>query len=86
MEGFGGQRDRADEASSELLRWGLIGRIGMGRGWEAMQDTFYVLKDSVSHSYSPIRSSEKVLTEHAETRRPMTHLLLSRLYEIISMP
>jgi hypothetical protein len=48
LEGFGGQRDRAHEAGSELLRWGLIGRVGMGRGWEADEETFYVLKDSVS--------------------------------------
>jgi hypothetical protein len=48
LEGFAGQMDRAEEAGSELLRWGLIGRIGVGRGWEAGDETFYVLKDSVS--------------------------------------
>jgi hypothetical protein len=50
MEGLGGDRQRGEEVCSELLRWGLIGRVGVGRGWEGGPDTYYVLKDSVSPS------------------------------------
>lgn len=48
LEGLGEDPERGNEAGEELLRWGLIRRVGVGRGWESDANTFYSLKDSVS--------------------------------------
>ena len=46
VEGFGGDWDRCADAAGELSKMGYLGRVGVGRGFEASGDTFYTLKDS----------------------------------------
>nr|XP_019043257.1 hypothetical protein I302_07831 [Kwoniella bestiolae CBS 10118]OCF22187.1 hypothetical protein I302_07831 [Kwoniella bestiolae CBS 10118] len=46
MEGFGGDWERCVEASSELYKLGYFSRIGVGRGFDSSEDTYFVLKNS----------------------------------------
>ncbi|GHJ86351.1 hypothetical protein NliqN6_2753 [Naganishia liquefaciens] len=46
VEGFGSDPARGSEAGAALVKWGLIGRIGVGRGWQDDEETFYYLKDA----------------------------------------
>lgn len=48
VEGFGNDPARGSEAGAALVKWGLVGRIGVGRGWQDDEETFYHLKDAVS--------------------------------------
>jgi hypothetical protein len=47
VEGFGNDPARGSEAGAALVKWGLVGRIGVGRGWQDDEETFYYLKDAV---------------------------------------
>lgn len=51
VEGFGGDWVRGEQAGGELLKWGMVGRIGVGRGWDAGGEVFYVLKEAVSRRF-----------------------------------
>ncbi|KAJ9093726.1 hypothetical protein QFC21_006322 [Naganishia friedmannii] len=46
IEGLGNDPSRGSEAGAALVKWGLIGRIGVGRGWQDDEETFYHLKDA----------------------------------------
>lgn len=48
VDGFGGERARAVEAGSQLLRWNLISRIGVQRGWDPSASAYYVLKENAT--------------------------------------
>lgn len=50
VEGFGNDPARGSEAGAALVKWGLVGRIGVGRGWQDDEETFYHLKDAVSRT------------------------------------
>jgi hypothetical protein len=44
LKGIGGEWDRCVDAAGELQRMGHLSRIGVGRGFEPSDDTFYTLK------------------------------------------
>lgn len=44
VEGFGGDWDRCVEAASELQKSGHLSRIGVGRGFEPSDDTYFILR------------------------------------------
>lgn len=44
VPGYEGEWDQCEEAAEELQRMGHLSRIGVGRGFEASDDTFYTLK------------------------------------------
>ena len=54
VEGFGGDWERCVEAAGELHRMGYFSRIGVGRGFEASYDTYFVLK--VNPQETPLSS------------------------------
>jgi hypothetical protein len=51
IEGLGNDPSRGSEAGAALVKWGLIGRIGVGRGWQDDEETFYHMKDAVRLSF-----------------------------------
>ncbi|WVQ75205.1 hypothetical protein IAR50_004816 [Cryptococcus sp. DSM 104548] len=44
VEGFGGEWDRCADAAEELHKMGFFSRIGVGRGFDAGDDTYFILK------------------------------------------
>ncbi|KAL7424901.1 Rho-GTPase-activating protein 8 [Cryptotrichosporon argae] len=44
VEGLGGEWERCADAAEELYARGHLSRIGVGRGFDPAEDTFYVLK------------------------------------------
>ncbi|ODO00626.1 GTPase activating protein [Cryptococcus wingfieldii CBS 7118] len=44
VEGFGGEWDRCEDAATELHKMGFFSRIGVGRGFDAGDDTYFILK------------------------------------------
>ena len=44
IEGLDGDLGRCEEAATELHKRGYVSRIGVGRGFEASYDTFFILK------------------------------------------
>lgn len=44
VEGFGGEWNRCVDAAGELQRMGHVSRIGVGRGFEPDDETFYTLR------------------------------------------
>lgn len=44
VEGFGGEWNRCVDAAGELQRMGHISRVGVGRGFEPDDETFYTLR------------------------------------------
>ncbi|KAJ9123068.1 hypothetical protein QFC22_001257 [Naganishia vaughanmartiniae] len=46
IEGLGNDPSRGSEAGAALVKWGLIGRINVGRGWQDDEETFYYMKDA----------------------------------------
>jgi len=50
MEGFGGDWERCVEAAGELYKLGYFSRVGVGRGFDAHYDTYYILRQQPSTS------------------------------------
>ncbi|KAK8849456.1 hypothetical protein IAR55_004789 [Kwoniella newhampshirensis] len=50
VEGFGGDWERCVDAASELHKMGYFSRIGVGRGFDSGEDTYFVLKIQGSES------------------------------------
>nr|XP_019009105.1 GTPase activating protein [Kwoniella pini CBS 10737]OCF47886.1 GTPase activating protein [Kwoniella pini CBS 10737] len=50
IEGFGGDWERCVEASNELYKLGHLSRIGVGRGFDPSEDTYYVLKNTLQQT------------------------------------
>ncbi|KAK6908958.1 hypothetical protein I203_102965 [Kwoniella mangroviensis CBS 8507] len=50
VEGLGGDWERCVEASSELYKLGYFSRIGVGRGFDSSEDTYFVLKSQQQQS------------------------------------
>ncbi|KAK4684344.1 hypothetical protein P7C73_g5840, partial [Tremellales sp. Uapishka_1] len=63
VEGFGGEWERAESAASELYKLGNITRTGVGRGFEASSETFYVLKSAAGEVgfHNPLSPSTSVM-------------------------
>ena len=56
VEGFGGDWDRCADAAGELSNMGYLSRVGVGRGFDASDDTFYTLKYARSLSSNSLVS------------------------------
>ncbi|KAJ9091823.1 hypothetical protein QFC19_008936 [Naganishia cerealis] len=57
IEGLGNDPSRGSEAGAALVKWGLVGRIGVGRGWQDDDETFYYMKDAVSLQFDGLRTA-----------------------------
>jgi hypothetical protein len=56
VEGFGGDWERSVDAAHELQAMGYVARIGVGRGFEPAEDTFYVLRHDPSAASGPLNA------------------------------
>lgn len=77
VEGFKGERARAVEAGSQLLRWNLISRIGVNRGWDASASAYYVLKEAATDTspYAVEALRNQLKAEEAPPTAPATAVL-----------
>lgn len=57
IEGFGGEWDRCVDAAVELHRMGHLSRCGVGRGFEASDDTYFILKIDPQDNMSSLQNS-----------------------------
>ncbi|OCF37050.1 GTPase activating protein [Kwoniella heveanensis BCC8398] len=56
VEGFGGDWERCVDAATELHKMGYFSRIGVGRGFDPSEETYYVLK--INPSSTTTQASE----------------------------
>ncbi|WWC93065.1 uncharacterized protein L201_008030 [Kwoniella dendrophila CBS 6074] len=61
IEGFGNDWERCKEASSELYKLGYFTRIGVGRGFDSSEDTYYILKNEKSNQNSALNQANEAL-------------------------
>lgn len=54
VEGFGGDWERCEDAARELTAMGHFSRIGVGRGFDAGSDTYYILRANPATDPSPV--------------------------------
>lgn len=74
VEAFGSEWDRCIDAATELHRTGHLSRIGVGRGFEPSDDTFYVLKviPSEAMSLSTLQNSFKEMNIGSHISSPIS--------------
>ncbi|WWD20080.1 hypothetical protein CI109_104554 [Kwoniella shandongensis] len=87
VEGFGGDWERCVEAASELHKMGYFSRIGVGRGFDSGDDTYFVLKiqgsESSSSSSAPLAGLASPLSPSTATNA-LPNLIKSYLPASIS--
>jgi hypothetical protein len=57
VEGFGGEWDRCVDAAVELHRMNHLSRCGVGRGFEASDDTYFILKIDPQDNMATLQNS-----------------------------
>lgn len=57
VEGFGGEWDRCVDAAVELHRMNHLSRCGVGRGFEASDDTYFILRVDPQDNMASIQNS-----------------------------
>lgn len=57
VDGFGGEWDRCVDAAVELHRMNHLSRIGVGRGFEASDDTYFILRVEALDNMASLQNS-----------------------------
>ncbi|WVQ79532.1 hypothetical protein IAT38_001631 [Cryptococcus sp. DSM 104549] len=74
IEGFGGDWDRSVDAAGELHKMGHFSRIGVGRGFEPSDDTYFILKISPNEPSSSSGGLPLGLTSPLSPSNASSHL------------